>query len=310
MINKILLMIASVAWCLHANAQTELDNLGIETWTTSDSERYEEPNYPWKTANSGVDFDLFATTNPVTKVTDAYSGDYAAKMESATVFFTFTAGALWTGDLVIDLADLAKSAKFGVPYEGTPTNLKFYYKYFPVNGDSMGVYTILRKWNPATQQQDTIAYAAVQQTETTDEYTQFDLKLEYYIEDVQPDSIEIAFTSSAAGYEYLGQVGSQLFIDEVELFNNVIGIADVLTPEVAIRTFPNPANDHIRFELDKIIPDTQLFIYDSMGRQITTLKLTTNTHQLDISTWNIGTYYFLLKNDNNSNLSSGQFKKF
>jgi len=116
-------MISCVALCLNAYAQTELDNLGLETWTTSDSERYEEPDYPWKTANFGVDFDLLATTNPVTKVTDAHSGDYAAKMESATIFFTFTAGALWTGDFEINLNDFAKSAKFGVPYEGTPTNL-------------------------------------------------------------------------------------------------------------------------------------------------------------------------------------------
>jgi len=126
---------------------------------------------------------------------------------------------------------------------------------------------------------------------------------------MQPDSIEIAFTSSAAGYEYLGEIGSQLYIDEVQLLNTV-GITDVLTPEVAVHTFPNPATDHIRFELDKVIPDTQLFIYDSMGKQITTFKVPTNTHKLDISMWNAGTYYFLLKNEKRNNLSSGQFSKY
>lgn len=287
-------------------AQDTLPNLDLEAWATSNSGRYEEPDYPWKTANPAVDFDLTATIDPVEKVTNAYSGDYAAKMESATIFFTFTAGALWTGDFELNIADPASSAKFGVPYEGTPSNLRFYYQYYPINGDSMGVYTILRKWNPTTNQQDTIAYAEVRSTETVDEYTFFDLELDYYIPDTQPDSIEIAFTSSAAGFEYMGQPGSQLFVDEITLVLPV-GITEVLTQEVKITTIPNPATDHLRFELDKALPDSQLLIYDAMGRQITTLLFTTKIHHLDVSNWQSGTYYFLLKNENGHDLSSGKF---
>ncbi len=306
MMNKVLLTGFMLCMLCCTYAQDTLSNLDLETWTTSNSGLYEEPDFPWKTANPGVDFAGGAPVNPVEKVTDAYSGDYAAKMESATIFFTFTAGALWTGDFQIDIADPANSAKFGVPYEGTPSNLQFYYKYFPVNGDSMGIYTILRKWNPATNQQDTIAYAEVRQTETTDEYSLFDLELEYYIPDTQPDSIEIAFTSSAAGFEYMGQLGSQLFVDEIKLIN-FVGITDVLTQEVKVTPIPNPATDHLRFELDKAVPDAQLLIFDAMGRQTTTLVFTTITTQLDVTNWQSGTYYFLLKNKNGHDLSSGKF---
>lgn len=302
--NKVLLVITLIFTCLQA--YTQLSNLGLEEWTTSDSERYEAPNAPWQSANPAVDFDITATVDPVEKVTDAYSGDYAAKMESATIFFTFTAGALWTGDFELNLTDPAKSAKFGVPYEGTPTNIQFYYKYFPVNGDSMGIYTILRKWNPNTQQQDTIAYAQVRQTQTVDEYTLFDLPLDYYIQDVQPDSIEIAFTASAAGFEYMGQVGSQLFVDEVTLQNEV-GITEVWTPEINISTFPNPVTDQVHFELDKSISNTILLIFDSTGKQVTTLDIPNNYGSLYVTHWATGTYYFLLKNEKGHDLSSGQF---
>lgn len=304
--NKAFLVISLVATCLQAHTQTTLTNLGLEGWTTSNSGRYEEPDAPWQSANPGVDFDLTATVDPVEKVTDAYSGDYAAKMESANIFFTFTAGALWTGNFELNLTDPAQSAKFGVPYEGTPTNLKFYYKYFPVNGDSMGVYTILRKWNPDTQQQDTIAYAEVRQTQTVDEYTLFDLPLNYYIENTLPDSIEIAFTASAAGFEYMGEIGSTLYIDEVELENEV-GIIQVWTPEVHIKTFPNPVTNQVHFELDKFVNNTTLLIFDSTGKQMTTLNIANNYGSLYVSHWNSGTYYFLLKNEKGHDLSSGQF---
>jgi len=306
MMNKVFLtgFLASLFCC--AYAQNTLSNFDLEEWTTSDSGLYEEPNAPWKTANPAVDFAGGAAVNPVEKTTDAYSGNYAVKMESATIFFTFTAGALWTGDFEINITDPAESAQFGVPYEGTPTNVQFYYKYFPVNGDSMGIYTILRKWNPTTQQQDTIAYAEVRQSETTDEYTLFDLELDYFIPNIQPDSIEIAFTSSAAGFEYMGQIGSRLFVDEVKLID-FVGITDVLTQEVKVSTSPNPATDHLQFGLDKTIPNAQLLIFDAMGRQINTLIFTTNTPQLDVSAWQSGTYYFLLKNEKGQDLSSGKF---
>jgi len=306
MMNKVLLTGFLVCLFCYAYSQDTLSNLGLESWTTSDSGLYEEPDFPWKTANPAVDFAGGAPVNPVEKVTDAYSGDYAAKMESATIFFTFTAGALWTGDFEINIIDPANSAKFGVPYEGTPSNLQFYYKYFPVNGDSMGIYTILRKWNPTTQQQDTIAYAEVRQTETTNEYTLFDLELDYYIPDTQPDSIEIAFTSSAAGFEYMGQIGSRLFLDEVKLIN-FVGITDVLTQEIKVNTIPNPADDFLRFQLDKALPNARLLIYDAMGRQVTTLQFEADIYPLNVANWQSGTYYFLLKNENGHDLSSGKF---
>lgn len=304
--NKLLLAgLLLCAFC-YTYAQNTLPNLDLETWTTSNSGLYEEPNFPWKTANPAVDFTGGAAVNPVEKVSNAHSGDFAAKMESATIFFTFTAGALWTGDFQLNLTDPANSAVFGVPYEGTPSNLRFYYQYFPVNSDSMGVYTILRKWNPTTNQQDTIAFAEVRSAETVDEYTLFDLELEYFIPDTQPDSIEIAFTSSAAGFLYMGEVGSRLLVDEVTLVN-FVGITEVLTQEVKVSTIPNPATDRLRFELDKALPNSRLLIYDAMGRQITTLLFTATTHPLNVANWQSGTYYFLLKNENGNDISSGKF---
>jgi len=290
----------------YAYTQTTLSNLNLETWETSESGQYEEPIYPWKTANFGVDFAGGLSVHPVEKVTDAYSGDYAAKMESVEIFATFTSGALWTGDFVFDFGDFANSAKFGVPYKGKPSNLRFYYKYFPANGDSMGIYTILRKWNPATHQQDTIAYAEVRQTQTVDEYTFFDLEIDYFMPNAQPDSIEIAFTCSAAGFEYMGQLGSQLYVDEITLVN-AVGITEVVTQEVNITPMPNPATDYLRFEMDRPLPDARLLIYDVAGRQVTTLSFTETTTQLDLVNWQSGTYYFLLKNENGNDLSSGKF---
>ena len=306
MMNKVLLTGFLVCTFCCVYAQQTLSNLDLEVWTTADSELYEEPGSPWATANQGIDFAGDGPTDPVEKTTDAYSGDYAAKMESISIWATFTAGALWTGGFQLSFPDVANSAKFGVPYEGTPARLQFYYKYFPVNGDSMGVYTILRKWNPSTQQQDTIAYAEVRTTETVDEYTFFDLELDYFIPDTQPDSIEIAFTCSAAGFEYMGELGSQLYIDEVSLVNSV-GITEVLTQEVTITPTPNPSIDYLRFLADKPMPDARLLIYDAMGRQVSTLPFTTKTTQLDVANWQSGTYYFLLKNENGNGLGSGKF---
>lgn len=305
--SRVILLPLFLFVCLYGTAQTTLDNLDLEDWTASESGRFDEPDGPWATANFAVDLEIIApATNPVEKTSDAFSGQYAAKMESLTIFFTFTSGALWTGDFVLDIGDPTNSPKFGVPYTGTPERFQCHYKYFPVSGDSMDIYSTLFKWNSTTQQRDTVAHCQLRSTQTVSDYTALDLEFDYKMQGVTPDTMQIAFTSSAAGNDFAGQIGSQLYVDNVKLVDPV-GIINVLSPEIAVKTYPNPANDQIMLELDDVLLEGQLLVFDAMGRLVQSSQTIGELINLDLTDWKAGTYYFLLKNKGGHDLSSGSF---
>lgn len=305
--SRVILLPLFLCVCLYSTAQTTLDNLDLENWAESNSERYEEPDGPWATANFAVDLEpLPPPTNPVEKTTDAYSGQYAAKMESLTIFFTFTSGALWTGDFQLDIANPTDSPKFGVPFTGTPERFQCHYKYLPMNGDSMDIYSTLFKWNTSTNQRDTIAHCQLRSTQTVSNYTLLDMEFDYKMENVEPDTIQVVFTSSAAGFNFEGELNSQLYVDEVKLVNSV-GIIDVLSPEIAVETYPNPATEQITLKLDKTVTNGRLLIFDAMGRLKQSIPTAGKRSLLDVADWQSGTYYFLLKNEEGHDLSSGSF---
>ncbi len=299
--SRVILLNFLLCISLWSTAQTSLDNLDLENWTESESGRFEEPDGPWATANFGVDLEVFPpATNPVEKTNDAYSGNYAAKMESLEIFFTFTSGALWTGGFELNIANPTDSPKFGVPFNGTPERFQCYYKYLPMNGDSMDIYSTL------FLQGDTVAHCQLRSSQTVDSYTFLDLEYDYKMTGVEPDSIQVVFTSSAAGFDFEGQLNSQLFVDEVKLVNSV-GIIDVLSPEIQIKAYPNPASALITLEFDKNLSDGHLLFFDSMGRQMHR-QITQNTrNNIDVSDWQSGTYYFLLKDKDGHDMSSGSF---
>ena len=63
-------------------------------------------------------------------------------------------------------------------------------------------------------------------------------------------------------------------------------------PAVGITTFPNPAMSGVTVNLaDPSSIGGLLEVYDQMGRQVSTLRITSTQLQMDVSSWSAGMYY-------------------
>ncbi len=131
------------------------------------------------------------------------------------------AGNLFAGRFIPDMFN--SKALLGIPFTDKPSHLTGWYKYTPASyksqkgeraTDECSIYALLSKWNG--NQRDTIALAKLESSNAITEYTQFNLTFNYQ-SDETPDSISVVFASSARGEEFIGGVGSVLYIDHFEL---------------------------------------------------------------------------------------------
>ena len=190
-------------------------NTGMEYWTKTiqNNISFEEPSGWWTTLNS-----LAKLGGPVTvsKTIDKHSGNYAVKLESkywgdTTAEALLIPGLLTIGKFIYTEPFIMQ----GNMFTSKPSGFKGYYKYTSVNGDSAVIYAKLSRYNPMKQYADTIAETSFVIKNTVSNYQLFNLKFDYKIANMQPDSIKIVFVSSGGGENFKGQAGSTLFIDDI-----------------------------------------------------------------------------------------------
>ncbi len=273
-------------------------NGNLEGWQQSQSGLYDQPTGGfWATLNPLVDL-----TGPVTveKTTDACQGEFAAKLTTKNFTSLLVAGFLASG--TFNQLNLANPLTIGKPFTQKPQTLSGCYKYAPVNGDSAALVSILTKWNSQTNSRDTIASAGGITAQPQVDYTNFNYTYEYFSQET-PDSIQIVFTSSADGANNNGQVGSALWVDNVEL-GILNGINIPLMPEVAVTLYPNPAVDNVIINLDNIEGKSTLSLYSADGRQILTKQVLKGQNTVDFTAMPCGSYIYTI-NQNNQTLYWG-----
>ena len=305
--KKLSITILSLFFSIYLSAQSDIANRDLENWTveTSTFGNYDVPDSEWTTANRVVRLGFPASTF---KVTDAYSGAYAAKMITTTANIAnpplLVTGTLATG-IFNELATPPDNLKFGTPFTARPVRFKGYYKYMPVNGDSCALYTLLTKWNTGTNSRDTLGRAMLpNDTQTVTAYTLFDIPFVYSSQN-NPDSITVVFASSAYGNHLMGQPGSTLYIDDIS-FDMTNGIEMVLMPEVKVTIFPNPANDYLYFNTDKKLKKGNLIIYNEEGIKVKSVDINSINNKITVNDLAGGNYFYLLS-DGNDKMNSGSF---
>lgn len=300
-------VLSSVLLCLMGCgvfAQTTLPNLSLEMWT--DFGNYEEPSGGvWTTANKTVDLAPGIVPETTLKSTDAHSGTYAARMVTARwpIVNLLLTGTLATGTFNTT-ATPPDNLQMGMPFTGRPDKFKGWYKYNAQGGDSCDIYAILSKWNTGTNQRETVGEAWLRSDQAVTAYTQYDLSFTYTSGDT-PDTISIVFASSAAGDQLMGQVGAELFIDEIE-FEYATGISQVLMPEAAVKAYPSPAAERVTLEWDKRFTKGAMRIYDVTGKVMAEQPANGMKTEFQVTDWPAGTYHYLLL-DGESKMASGTF---
>ena len=133
----------------------------------------------------------------------------------------------------------------------------------------------------------------------------FELVLDYK-STAQVDTIQIVFASSAAGADFAGQAGAALYVDGLVL-NMPTRIKHVLTPEIKVNLFPNPAQDFLVMEMDRLTPNGKVDIFNTSGKLVKEALVNEKTIRLDISELPPGNYHYLLQDEKGPGMNSGSF---
>ena len=317
-------LIALVLLALAVNtaySQSNIPNGDFENWynvVVNDTLNYDElgtvPADDWMgTLNSLAKVpSSLDGPGPVTvfKTTDKYSGTYAAKSVSANFpigpSIIFIPGMI--GTAVLDMAGYR--ALLGKPCQDCkPLRFSGYYKFEPVNGDSCAAVILLSRWNATAKKRDTIGYGKMVQHNAVSTYTQFDIPINY-LKTGSVDSMTMLLVSSA-GFNVInfmnshGQAGSTMYVDGLML-DYPAGIQQVLMPEVAVNTYPNPASDNLNVDLSKEVKNGAFEIYNSVGKLVGSYQASGVKNSITVSALSKGVYYFRLT-DGKQLLNTGSF---
>lgn len=280
-------------------SQQQIPGADFEIWTQNHYNSSYPNVYYWEVEPKSK----WASSNPATTIvnsfcmqqtTDAYSGSFAAYLETKSIFGQVASGNLFTGYFISDY--LNSKAMRGIPFESKPSFFKGYYKYTSVNysyngnsiPDSCSIYAILSKWDG--NQRIEIGRAEMYTSVTTTTYQTFHLPFTYFSTET-PDTISIVFASSANGEFYRGGVGSKLYIDEVSFEYP----SNIQNNNYNFRQFNNTN------EWTLIFPELffgNLSVYDLSGRKLYCKKIESNSISINISEWKTGIYCFNLSSNN------------
>lgn len=232
----------------------------FEDWTMIQTGSWEYPalsETSWSSANSGIAVAKVGKVEeyPTHSTDDARSGNYAAMLRTQRGgnyygnLVPIFSGSLFRGKFgPLNLANFAKSVKFGQPHEkerGKPIRFKGYYKYkagdifydekdnvIVGKVDEFSIYAVMYKVTKdaganeyldgtnVLSSKNIIAKVELTDRDEKAEYTPFDLEFEY---SEAPDytaydyKLAVVFASSKDGDYYRGAVGSTLIVDDVEI---------------------------------------------------------------------------------------------
>lgn len=290
--NSIILLSSILLLFGYLQAQPQLPNSGFESWQTTiqGNVTYEEPSGDyWTTLNA-----LAKLGSPVTvsKSSDAHSGSWSARLESKAWGSLLIPGLLVTGKFITEAPFVLQ----GQPFTAKPLRFKGYCKYFPVNNDSAAIYAMLSCFNPLENKRDTLAEARLALHGTITEWTLFSVDFLYFDNQSEPDSLDVVFSSSAAGESFQGQVGSTLFLDDVSL-DYTSGLVEPLFPEYTLTVFPVPANDFLWVYSD-YPAKASLLITDMNGKNLGQLiDLQNGKAVVPLPGLSMGNYILVLMSD-------------
>ncbi len=265
-----------------------LPNSEFEVWV--DYGLFEQPEL-WNTPNPFTTV-LDPTAISVSKSTDAYTGDYSAKIETINAFggSVQVPGVITLAQINVDFISVSYSISGGLPLKENVSRLSGMYKYQGVAGDSATVliYNFKRDNDGDI---DTIGYGSGYLLDA-DSWTPFTINMQYLNSHV-PDTFNVIILSSAL----VLRPGSTLLVDSLTIETNT-GIINLDFDQISVNIYPNPSSDFVQFETLDIEQGRQISIFDVNGRQVYTNDFSNRKTKISVKEFPSGlyTYQVTLKN--------------
>jgi len=265
-----------------------LPNSEFELWV--DYGLFEQPEL-WNTPNPFTTV-LDPTAISVSKSTDAYAGDYSAKLETIDAFggSVTIPGVITLAQINVDFITVSYSISGGLPLKENVSKLSGMYKYQGVAGDSANVFIYnFKRDNEGNI--DTIGYGSSYLLDAIS-WTPFTVNMEYINSHV-PDTFNVIIISSGLALK----PGSTLLVDNLTIETNT-GIIDLDFDHISVNIYPNPSSDFVEFETRDIEQGRQIRIYDVNGRQINISDFSTQKAKIFVNDFPSGlyTYHIIHKN--------------
>jgi virulence-associated protein VapD len=273
-----------------------LPNPGFEIWEPFSG--YEDPQ-SWHTPNQ---YTSLIGVQVVTKSTDAYSGDYSAKLETKNVLTFKAPGLLTLSDFTVDIITQTYSFDGGIPLTETVNKMTGMYKYSGANGDSASAMIISFRYNEESQQTDTVGLGYGFLHDAAD-WTAFTVNM-YPWSEAQPDSFNVIIMSSGS---FDLNVGSVLYVDELSL-ETITGVYSLFDETTQVKMYPNPVSDIAKFEVDSETESFELTLFEITGKQIDKLNFSGKTAEVNLANFPAGIYLYKITSKNKI-LGNGSFVK-
>ena len=221
-----------------ASAQYALPNFSFENWTT-----IQTPD-GWYTNNAPT------LTIPVTKSSDAHSGNFAVKGE-VTNYNTWTAPNFGSdaGNLFVVTEHYS--------------TLNFFYKFNKVNDDIIIFSSVIY-----TASGYPMAFGDTNITAAVSSYTPMEVPITYIFPDSVPATMALIF-----GIEDIvtttSSPGSYFILDDFSLGGfTALGVGETVFAEENVNVFSNPATDFISFSVPEKNPINTVSVFDVTGKEV------------------------------------------
>jgi hypothetical protein len=279
--KKFTIFILLLAFSLTNITAQEINNNDLESWVSEGD--YEIPE-GWETSNEAS----ASVTLTVEKTTDAHSGSYAARLESASIVGFVSPAFITTARFEFDLWTQSAELFGGLHFPYRPEKISGYYKYTPASADDHAVVGVfLLKYNGG-ETPDTVGMAEFYGEDTVSEYTYFETSFQYSSSET-PDSMQLTVLSTDFNDPVAGSV---MFIDKMEIEMATGKKLGVLENEFSM--YPNPAQNsvHIQAQAGNV-----LTVYDMTGKRLHQMQIPSNHFQLNVSELPKSAYIISIKGD-------------
>jgi hypothetical protein len=279
-----LILTVLIAITIKANAQ--ISNSGFETWVdyvdTGDCNTphfvYQTPDM-WK-GSLGIDCHLYLYS--IQKNNESYpagTGQFSMQIQSDTA------------DGVRGMAAVATNSQSPMApafsITGHPTSLTGYYKFLPLNGDTMNIVIVL------FQSGVMVAGGTLKETTTVSNWTSFNIPISSY---TTADSALIFLASYNLTAGTIPHGNSTLYIDNLNFDNLITSVTEQNSGNTTFNLFPNPATDIVTLNINEnSYAEVTLNIYNAIGLLVKTRMFNKNQNQLNTSDLSNGIYMIEIK---------------
>lgn len=305
-----------------SKAQTQINNSGFEDWENLGSATEEPVEWnSFKTASGTISYLASQQIKRSPVIRPGSSGSYSCLIWSKSIIGIIANGNVTTGQINMGSSTATDPSNYNITHTANtafsealsgshPDSLVFWAKFVPSNTsgtDSARVSGIihstydLRDPLDAASQPYVVGDAIRNFPSTNNAWKRFSIPFNYSGPASSEDYILLTFTTNKTPGE--GSGGDSLYIDDIALIYNGVGISDVENTE-KLFAFSDANNININLSLDKT-SISEIAVYNVYGQMVYRTEVVAQNiqHQINVNPFAKGVYIVAVTTEDNRRFS-------